>query len=110
RRLRVAHHAAEPTQLCERLETEDIVADAVGEHECGTGAVEGAREALPEALRSGEADVDERLERRVRRRLAYGLLETRHGDGVVLELGEDEESLGAQRTARPGEQIGRVLS
>ena len=70
RRVRVAHHAAEPTQLRERLEAKAIVADAVGEHECGTGALEGAREALPEAFRRGEADVDERLERRVRRRLA----------------------------------------
>ena len=58
-------------------------------------------EALPEAFRRGEADVDERLERRVRRRLAERLLEKRNGEVVVLELGEDEQSLGAQRTARP---------
>jgi hypothetical protein len=49
--------------------------------------------------------VDERFERRMRRRLAYGFLEERNGEVVVVELGEEDERLGAQRTSRPGEQI-----
>jgi hypothetical protein len=38
--------------------------------------------------------------------VAQGFLEDRDGEIVMLELGEEDERLGAQRTARPGEQIG----
>ena len=52
--------------------------------------------------------MDARLKRRLRRRLAQGFLEQRNGEVVVLELGEEEEGLGAQRAAlRLGQQLGR---
>jgi hypothetical protein len=49
--------------------------------------------------------VDERFERRMRRRLAYGFLKERHGEVVVVELSQEDECLGTQRTPRLGEQI-----
>ena len=95
----------------ECLEAEDVVVETVGKLECDTGALERRREPLPEAFRPGEADMDDRLERRVRGRLAQRFREDRNGKVVVLELGEEEEGLGAQRAGlRLGQQIGRNRS
>ena len=93
----VAHQAAEHVELLECLESDEVVIETIGKLECGTGALERDREPLPEPFREGEADADARLKRRVRRRLAQRLCEDRNGEVVVLELGEKEESLGAER-------------
>jgi hypothetical protein len=79
----------------ERVESQCVVADPVGELEPGSHAVEGSCESLPEALRPRQADLDARLEFRMRRRLAQGFLEDRDGEVIVLELGEEEEGLRA---------------
>ena len=86
----------------------DVVVELVGELERGARVLERRREPLPEACRPGEAAVDARLERRLRRRLAQRLLEQRDGAVDALELGEEDESLGAQRADLGlGQQVGR---
>jgi hypothetical protein len=60
--------------------------------------LERSGEALPEARRPREPALDARLQRRPRSRLAQGLLEQRDRPVEALELGEEGERLGAQRT------------
>ena len=108
RRLGVAHHAAEHVEVHECLEPEDVVVEARRRARVRHACPRGPPRIPPEAFRPGEADVDARLERRLRRRLAQGLLENGNGEVVVLELGEEEEGLCAQRAAlRLGQQIVR---
>ncbi len=110
-RLGVAHDSAEHVEAHERLEAEDIVVEVVGNFQYGTRTIEGGWEAFPEALCPAEADLDERLERRVCRGIAQGFLEDRDGKIVMLELGEEEERLGAERAGLSlGQQVGRDRS
>ena len=110
-RARVAHQAPERGQVHECLEPEVVIVHAVRELDCRARAVDGGREALPEAFGPGEADVEERSEPRVRRRVAQRLLEDRNAKIVVLELREKEEGLGAERARlRLAQQIGRDRS
>ena len=97
-RLGVADQSAEPTEQRERLEDDGDVVGVVGERECSAGAVQSRRESFPEACRLGKADLDARVERRLRRRLACGLLEDGDGKVVVAKLCEDKEGLRPQRT------------
>ena len=71
-------------------------------------ACSSARTYRSEARRPREPAVDDRLERRARRRLAQRFLEQRDGAVDALELGEQDERLGAQRAdLRLGQQVGR---
>ena len=79
----------------------------VGELERGARRRERTVESAPEALGPGEADRNPGLEPLVRRCVAERFLE--HGDGqvVVLEIGEQQEGLGAERPLVDlGEQVG----
>jgi len=98
RRLGIADSAAEEGEDGERLDPERVVVELVGEPERCTGVLERSGEALPEAGRPRELALDARLQRRPRLRLAQGLLEQRDRPVETLELGEEGESLGAQRT------------
>jgi hypothetical protein len=60
--------------------------------------LERSRETLLEAGRPREPALDARLQRRPRLRLAQGLVEQRDRPVEALELGEEGESLGMQRT------------
>ena len=92
----------------ERADPERVVVELVGELERRARVLERSDEALPEARRPREPAVDDRLERRARGRLAQGLLEQRGGTIGALELGEEDEGLGAQRAdLRLGQQVGR---
>ena len=103
----VADHPAEPAQLSECLEDDVVVVGLVGERECSASAIDSRREPLPEACRLGEADLDARVKRRLRRGVACGFLEERDGKVIVVKLGENEQRLGAQRTVgRLGQQLG----
>ena len=65
-------------------------------------------EPLLEAGRPREPALDDGLQRRPRRRLAQGLLEQHDGLVEALELGEEQESLGAQRAdVAFRQQVGR---
>ena len=61
------------------------------------GVLEGSDEPLLEAGRPREAALDDGLQSWPRHRLAQGLLEQHDGLVEALELGEEQESLGAQR-------------
>ena len=107
RRFGVADEAGKRDDVDERLEAQGVVADAVGELERGTRRRERTVESAPEALGPAEADGDPCLEPLVRRCVAERFLE--HGDGqvIVLEVGEQQEGLGAERPLFDlGEQVG----
>ena len=107
RRFGVAHEAGKRVDVQKRLEAQGVVADAVGELERSTRRRERTVESASEALGPAEADGDPCLEPLVRRCVAERFLE--HGDGqvVVLEVGEQEERLGAERPLVDlGEQVG----
>ena len=85
-----------------------MVVELVGELEGHPGVLERPHVALPEACGPRETAVDDRLKRRTRACLLESLLE--QGDRMVdgLELGEENESLGAQRPDLGlTEQVGR---
>jgi hypothetical protein len=80
--------------------------ETVGKLEGNTHALERRRESLPEAFRPGEAEADARLKLRIRRRVAEGFRKNWDREVVVLELGEEEQGLGAQGPAlRLGQQL-----
>src|SRR5438067_318775 len=90
----------------ECLKPEDVIVEPIGKLEGNMHALKRRRESLPEAFRPGEADADARLKPRMRRRFAEGFRKNWDREVVVLELGEDEEGLGAQRPAlRLGQQL-----
>ena len=108
RRFRVAGEPAEDRLHRSSARSEHVVVEAIGELERCTGMLERSHVALPEACRPREPTVDDRLKRRARGRLAQGFLEQRDGTVDALELGEEDESLGAQRADfRLGQQVGR---
>ena len=106
---RVADEPAEERPEHRRArDSQRVVVELVGELERRTCVLERSDEALPEAGRPRESAVDDRLERRARRRLAKRLLEQRDGTVEALELGEEDERLGAQRPdVCLGQQVGR---
>ena len=86
-----------------RARAEDVVVELLGELERGARVVEPP----VEARRPRKATVDVRLKRRARRRLAERLFEQATARVDALELGEQDEPLGA-RSGRVGlgEQLG----
>ena len=75
---------------------EDVVVEPLGELERGAGVRETARE----THRPGEPAVDGRLERGPCRRLAERLFEQRDRTVGALQLGEEDERVGAQSAQR----------
>ena len=94
----------------ERVDAERVVVEIVGELECRAGVLERSHEALLEARRPRQAALDHGLQGRPRRRLAQGLLEQCDGPVEPLELGEEDERLGAQRPEVRLGQRGRSRS
>ena len=88
--------------------SQHVVLEIVGEIKCCTRMFERSHVSRSKACRPRESAMDERLERRSRLRLTKGFLEQHHATVDTLELSEQDERLGAQRTDfRLGEQIGR---
>ena len=74
-----------------------VVVDVLGERERCTSVLERSHVPVPEAGRPRESTVDDRLKRRARGGLAQGVLEQRDGTVDALQLGQEDESLGAHR-------------
>src|SRR5439155_11213067 len=74
-----------------------VVVEILGELERCTRVLERSHVPFPEPSHPCESAVDDRLKRRARGRLAKGFLEQRDGTVDALELGKEDESLGAQR-------------
>ena len=90
----------------ECLKHHDVIVETVGKVQGTTHALERRRESLPEAFRPGEVNADARLRRRTRRCFAQRLRKNRDGEVVVLELGEENEGLGARGPAlRLGQKL-----
>ena len=97
-----------PYGIFYRIESKRVVADAIGELECRSARNERTVEAVPEALGERKLDLHPRLEPHIRPRMAKRFFEDRNGEVVVLELGEQNKCLGADRPFLDlGEQIRR---
>ena len=104
----VADHPAEDRLHRLGARPKDVVVELVGELERHPGVLERPYVALPEARCPREPAMDDRLKRRTRACLLESLLE--QGDRAIdaLELGEEDERLGAQRPDLGlGQQVGR---
>ena len=97
RRVSVSDETAEEREHSECDDPPRVVVEIVGQVERGTSVLERSDKALLEARRPRETAVSGRLQRRLLGRLAQGFLEQRNGTVESLELGEEDERLGAER-------------
>src|SRR4051794_17512658 len=96
-RVGIADGVAQEREHLECAHAERVVVEIVGELERCTCVLERADEALREARRPRKLAVDARAKRGPRAGLAQRLLEQRDGPAEALELGQQTESLRAQR-------------